>query len=101
MFPVLLIHGRRVFHHFSEQKRFYDTVTCEGAPLQGDIIVSGYRGEYVGSRAIDGITRTDTRVRKDKAKVRYPDTFWRSGCGPCSKGQAYIGLDFGWQRRWV
>ena len=58
---------------------FYDTITCAGAPLLGDIIVSDYRGIYDGSRAIDGIIRTDKRVTADGAIRRYKDTFWRSG----------------------
>ncbi len=80
---------------------FYDTSGCEGTPLVGDIIVSGYRGQYTGLRAVDGKIRTDVMQRDDGGLIRYPDSYWRSDCGPCRVGEANIGVDFGWIRRQV
>ncbi|CAD7947080.1 unnamed protein product [Amoebophrya sp. A25] len=80
---------------------FYDTVGCLGTPLSGDIIVSGFRNPYVGTRAVDGIVRSDMREPEGGGVVRYPDSFWRAGCSPCDPGTAYIGMDFGFERRQV
>jgi hypothetical protein len=80
---------------------FYDNVGCEETPLQGEVIVSGYRGSAMGNLAVDGIVRYDTTLAADKSVIRYLDNYWESGCGPCQGGQAYIGMDFGWERKQV
>mmetsp|Transcript_21889 Transcript_21889/g.55152 ORF Transcript_21889/g.55152 Transcript_21889/m.55152 type:complete len:2190 (+) Transcript_21889:411-6980(+) len=80
---------------------FYDTVNCLGTPLMGDILVSGYRDPHTGTMAADGIVRSDVRTTEGGGQVLYPDSYWRSWCGPCNPREAYIGVDFGYVRRQV
>jgi hypothetical protein len=79
----------------------YDTTNCDEVPLTGDVIVSGYRGDHTGDKAVDGIIRTDQLANFDGSMKRNLDNYWMSGCGPCPAQQAYIGIDFGWERKQV
>lgn len=47
----------------------YTSVRCDDAPLQGEVIVSGYRGKHLGNQAVDGIIRTDTTEAADKSTL--------------------------------
>jgi hypothetical protein len=98
----LLRNGDEVWDSWEvDEFGFYDTTGCEENPMTGEVIVSGYRGDHNGLLAMDGIIRTDHKVTHDGTMMRNLDNYWMSGCGPCAAGEAYIGLDFGWERKQV